>query len=237
MTQPNKKNQIEELLKLLKIQYKSFDIYHQAFTHSSYCARQEQKSNQRLEFLGDSVLSICISEYVYHNFPDLPEGKLTKIRSFIVSEKSLAAFARAIHLETCLLLGQGEENTGGRTRDANLADAFEAFLGAIFLDKGVEEVKNFLIPLFKPEIERVRREDFISDYKTEVQYLIQKKYKNCPEYIIVREEGPPHDRHFYSQIVINGVPLLTGEGNSKKRAEEDAAKKLWLKIKNNEVEI
>lgn len=232
-----RKQQLLNFLESIHIQFKDIEIYSQAFTHSSFCVKQEIKNNQRLEFLGDSVLSLCISEYIYDNFPEMPEGKLTKIRSFIVSEKSLSSFARELKLDQLLLLGQGEENCGGRTRDAVIADAFEAFLAAVFIDSGIEEVKRFLIPLFHIEIEEVSQEDFIFDYKTEVQYLIQKKYKKCPEYKIVREEGPPHDKKFHAEILVNGKAMEVGVGCSKKKAEEDAAKKFWTKIKNKEVDF
>lgn len=222
----------------LQIPYANLDLINQAFFHSSMSHRGEtSQSNERLEFLGDTVLSMCVSEYLYRKFPQAAEGKLTRMRSYLVSEKMLSDLARKIHLEELLLLSWGEENSGGRSRDANLADAFEAFLAALFLDSGVETAKNFILGIIKDEIEKVSDDAFIFDYKTEFQYIIQQKYKKCPEYRVALEEGPPHHRTFVSELVMNGAVLSRGTGLSKKKAEQEAARIAMELLKSGQIQL
>lgn len=235
---PERQKDLQNFLLARNISHRNLELINQAFVHSSLANQNLNiESNERLEFLGDSVLSMCVSEYLYRKFPEASEGKLTRIRSYVVSEKMLARFARDIQLEKFLLLSWGEENSGGRERDANLADTFEAFLGALFLDQGFEEVKKFLLEMLEKEIQGIIREDFVFDYKTELQYLIQKKYKQCPIYEVIREEGPPHERVFFTRLVFQGRVLSEGKGMSKKKAEQEAAKKALEKIKIQEIDI
>jgi ribonuclease-3 len=234
----DREKQLRDFLKKQNLSFDNLEIMDQALTHSSLANRfADKEDNERLEFLGDSVLSLCISEYLYRNFPEAAEGRLTRIRSYIVSEKSLAFIARKIGVGDLLLLSWGEENSGGRENDANLADAFEALLGSLFLDQGIDAVKPFLLKLAVPEIERVSEEDFIYDFKTELQYMVQKKYKQCPSYEVIKEEGPPHDRIFHTRLVFQGRDLGQGQGGSKKKAEQQAAKQALEKIKKNEIEL
>ena len=216
------------------------EILNLSLVHSSLTTRHEAgEDNQRLEFLGDSVLSLCISRYLFSRFPDADEGRLTRIRSYLVSEKRLARLARHIELDSVLVMSWGEENTGGRTRDANLADSFEALLAAVFITKGLDAVCGFLIPLVENffDMEEVTRENFIFDYKTEFQYLIQKKYKTTPVYEIIKEEGPPHNRIFYSRLILEDRLLSEGQGSSKKRAEQQAAREALRMLETGELKI
>ncbi len=222
----------------LNLPYKDLNLINQAFLHSSLAHQTSSlQSNERLEFLGDSVLSMCVSEYLFLQLPQAPEGKLTKMRSYLVAEKMLAKLAKKIQLDTLLLLSWGEENSGGRSRDANLADTFEAFLGALFLDNGFDVVKNFVLEMLKEEAEKVKNDDFIFDYKTEFQYMVQQKYKKCPEYRIAQEEGPPHQKTFVSELILNGRVLTKGMGFSKKKSEQEAAKKALDLLKRNKIKL
>lgn len=236
-----KKKREEELKAYLKSQgltYEDLELMNRAFVHGSMVNKNSNtKSNERLEFLGDSVLSMCVSEYLFKKYPKADEGKLTRMRSYVVSEKMLSDLARRIDLDKMLILSWGEENSGGRGRDANLADAFESFLGAIFLDKGKKTVEKFLLKLIKKDIEKASKKDFIFDYKTELQYIVQKKYKKCPEYEVVKEEGPPHNKIFHTQLVFEGKVLAQGKGSSKKRAEQQAAACALKSIQNGELEV
>lgn len=233
-----RKCKLEGFLADFQISCKNLELINQAFLHGSLANKNPKlESNERLEFLGDSVLSLCTSEYLYKKFPDAAEGKLTRIRSYVVSEKMLSQLARRVELDKLLMLSWGEENGGGRKRDANLADAFEAFLGAVFLDQGMETVKSFLLDLMEKEIEQVSQEDFVFDYKTELQYIVQKKYKKCPEYKVEREEGPPHQRVFFTRVEFEGRVLSRGDGPSKKKAEQKAARLALILIKDGKLEI
>ena len=229
---------LQDFLAGLKIPFKNIELLHLAFVHSSFANKnQSSDNNQRLEFLGDSVLSLCVSEFIYEKYPQAAEGKLTRIRSYVVSEKTLSELSRKLKFDQFILISWGEENSGGRQRDAILADTFEAFLGALYLDQGMITVKDFLLPLMIEEIDKVSHEEFVYDYKTELQYLIQKKYKKCPEYKVVKEDGPPHNKLFYSELIINDKVLALGVGNSKKKAEQEAAKQILEKIRKENINI
>ena len=198
-----------------------------ALTHSSFAnekRNQGRTSNERLEFLGDSVLNIVTSEYIYKNFPNLPEGEMTKTRAAIVCEASLMKCAGQISLGNYLFLGKGEENTGGRTRISILSDAFEALIGAIYLDGGMSEAKNFIFRAMKEYLKDVHSSELFIDYKTQFQELIQKSGEQRISYHIVEEKGPDHNKLFVAQVSVNGEILGTGEGKNKKEAEQNAAK-------------
>lgn len=197
----------------------------EALTHSSYAneGKKHIKNNQRLEFLGDSVLSIIVAQHLFEHYTYLPEGELTKLRAFLVCEKSLHQFALRIHLGDYLVLGKGEENTGGRKRPSILADAFEAVIGSIYLDSGLEAARTFVLRFIPEELD-VEKVTYVSDYKTALQEIIQKNREEKIEYVIVAEKGPDHNKTFTVEVHLNSNVIGTGEGRSKKQAEQVAAK-------------
>ncbi len=197
----------------------------EALSHSSYAneKRKTRNSNERLEFLGDSVLSIVVSDFLFRKYPNLPEGELTKLRASMVCEKALHVFAQEIHLGDFLLLGKGEEHTGGRTRSSILADAFEAVIAAIYLDGGMEPAKRHILR-FIPEDPEVEEPVGFQDYKTQLQEVIQKNPEEKVEYVLIDEVGPDHDKAFTVEVCLNSNVIGTGVGHSKKAAEQLAAK-------------
>ena len=197
-----------------------------ALTHSSYANEQGKKSNERLEFLGDSVLSLVVSDHIYRNLSHLPEGDLTKLRASLVCEKSLCTFAKKIGLGECLLLGRGEANSGGSERPSLLADAFEAVLAALYLDGGMAAAKEFVLPFVKDAIAN-HRTAFV-DYKTRLQEIVQQNKEDQVIYVPDGEEGPDHAKTFFVELRINSNPMARGAGKSKKEAEQDAARQLLI---------
>lgn len=200
-----------------------------ALTHSSYsneaCAKGfDCECNERLEFLGDSILSFAVSEYLYKTYPDFPEGDLSRIRSNTVCEKSLCEFASRIGLGDYLKLGHGEARNDGRHRPSILADAFEALLASIYLDGGIEPVKAFLMPFVIAETEQQIRTGKLKDYKTVLQQIVQQEQGECLKYITVGESGPAHKRVFEVEAHLNSNVIGRGEGFSKREAEQCAAK-------------
>ncbi len=197
----------------------------EALSHSSY-ANEKKKcrcSNERLEFLGDSVLSIVVSDYLFSHYKELPEGELTKLRASLVCEKALHVFAKEIHLGEFLLLGKGEEHTGGRERSSILADAFEAVIAAIYLDGGMEAAAKHILRFIPKHVEKNNPMSF-RDYKTVLQEIIQKNPEEKVEYVLAGECGPDHDKAFTVQVCLNSNVIGTGVGKSKKAAEQMAAK-------------
>lgn len=197
-----------------------------ALTHSSYANEKKSDgltSNERLEFLGDAVLNIVTSEYIFKNYPTLPEGEMTKTRASIVCEGSLMQCANRILLGNFLFLGKGEENTGGRGRTSILSDAFEALIGAIFLDGGLKEAGNFIFSVMKEFFTDTKNTEIFVDYKTQFQEMIQKTSEQKIEYQILEEKGPDHNKVFVSQLSVGDKILGIGEGKSKKEAEQNAA--------------
>ncbi|MBM7643635.1 ribonuclease III [Streptococcus loxodontisalivarius] len=197
-----------------------------AFTHTSYANEHRLLNishNERLEFLGDAVLQLLISQYLYLKYPNKAEGDMSKLRSMIVREESLAGFSRDCGFDQHIKLGKGEEKSGGRNRDTILGDLFEAFLGALLLDKGVEAVSNFLNQVMIPKVETGSYEQ-VKDYKTQLQELLQTKGEVSIVYTVVNEEGPAHAKQFQVQVTADGQVLSQGQGRSKKMAEQDAAK-------------
>ena len=205
--------------------FKNTDLLTEALTHSSYAneKRKGRNSNERLEFLGDSVLSIVVSQYLFEHFTHLPEGELTKIRASLVCEKSLYEFAKQIDLGEHILLGKGEENTGGRERVSILADAFEAVIAAVFLDGGLEAAKRHILKFIPKDIDDRKPVSF-SDHKTILQEIIQKNPEEKVEYKLVGQSGPDHNKAFKVQVRLNSNVIGTGIGRSKKEAEQMAAK-------------
>ncbi len=199
-----------------------------ALTHPSYAHEHPQEGgenhhNQRLEFLGDAVLDFLIAAWLYDRFPDLPEGDLTRLRATLVCTESLAALARHLHLGEALRLGRGEEEYGGRDRDANLCDAMEALSGALYLDAGIEQLWTLLHPWFERSLERILTDRSYIDAKSRLQEWAQAELRQTPTYRIVREEGPDHAKIFTAQALLDGHVVGEGSGRSKRVAEQAAA--------------
>ncbi|MDR3149390.1 MAG: ribonuclease III [Oscillospiraceae bacterium] len=210
----------------LKYNFKNPALLETAITHSSYANEKGLSRiccNERLEFLGDSVLGYVTAEYLFAKNPNISEGELTKMRSVLVREESLASASLSLGLGAALLLGKGEERTGGRTRPSILADAFEATLAAIFLDGGIDAAKSFV---YRNILTREREiQDVVGgDYKTQLQEIVQAKGHLSPEYAIIGESGPDHERIFTAEVYVSGVSAGTGSGKTKKDAEQSAAK-------------
>ncbi len=214
----------EEFQRTIGYTFRNEKLLETAFTHSSY-ANEKQLSrdcNERLEFLGDSVLGVISADYFYHNLSHLPEGEMTKRRAACVCEKSLFNFAKEIDLGKYILLGKGEEHTGGRRRPSILADAFEAVIAAIYLDGGLEEARKFVLRFIKRAAAEAPK---FKDYKTYLQEIIQKNPDEHLTYILVGESGPDHDKRFEVEVRLNSNVIGDGIGQSKKGAEQAAAKK------------
>ena len=221
----------EALLEQFDLVFSDETLLETAFTHTSYANEHRLlkiSHNERLEFLGDAVLQLIISEYLYTKYPKRPEGDLSKLRSMIVREESLAGFARDCQFDQFIKLGRGEEKSGGRNRDTILGDLFEAFLGALLLDKGVEAVKSFLYQVMIPKVEAGDFER-VTDYKTKLQELLQINGDVEITYQVVSETGPAHAKNFEVAVLINGRKSGQGQGRSKKLAEQEAAKNAFEK--------
>ncbi|MFT5873068.1 MAG: ribonuclease-3 [Clostridium sp.] len=216
---------LQELERKLKLNFSDKELLKTAITHSSY-ANQKKKVefNERLEFLGDAVLQLIISEYLYTNFTEKYEGYLTKIRSLIVCENSLCDIASGWELGMYMNMSKGEEITGGRNRVSILADCVEAVIAAIYLDKGIEYSKLFILASFKETMEKAISNEIILDYKTKLQEILQRNGEADICYEHVKFEGPPHRRMFFVDLLINGRIEASGQGYSKKEAEQSAAK-------------
>lgn len=218
---------LEELQDEIEIYFEDKELLKKAITHKSYANENRNlqlKDNERLEFLGDSVLDVVVSEYMFYKYPDHPEGELAKIRSVVVSAPTLAQKAKEINLGKYILLGKGEDLTGGRERDSILADAFEALVGGIYLDQGLKQIQDFILDLLIFDIDTVERGENIQDYKTLLQELIQKNSNSRPEYEVIKEEGPDHNKEFTVEVSFQEDTLGIGTGTSKKEAQQRAAK-------------
>jgi ribonuclease-3 len=201
-------------------------LLREALSHSSYANEVRGKSYERLEFLGDSVLSLIVSTHLYALYPRMGEGDLSKIRASLVNEAALCRFAEKINLTKFILLGKGEEKRGGRDKPSIIADVFEAVLGAVYLDRGLSEAREYLLSFLPddPAADCLEHSHMKTDYKTAVQEVIQKNPGENLTYHIISEEGPPHDRVFTAQLRLNSNPISTGSGRTKKAAEQSAAK-------------
>jgi len=211
-----------ELQTNLGYTFERHGLLRNAVTHTSFAHEQKLNpldSNERLEFLGDAVIELCISDMLYHKYPDLAEGELTRKRASLVCESSLAALARSIKLGKFLLLGQGEAREGGREKDSILSDAFESVIGAMYLDGGMEETLHVIKRLFEPLLDAPQEKDS----KSTLQEILQKNGDETATYEIISEEGPPHQRIFTANAIHKGKVLGTGTGTSKKAAEQEAA--------------
>lgn len=216
---------IKDLENAIGYRFRNIGLLQNALTHSSYANERWHNSllsNERLEFLGDSVLGMLVAEYLYHNFPDRPEGELTRMRADMVCEKTLAAAANRIGIGEHLLLGHGEDRLGGRNRESILADAMESVIAACFLDGGIEAALKVVRQFILVEVPVTKLHNV--DYKTALQELVQQKKNQVLSYALVGQSGPDHDKQFDVEVALNGTVVGRGTGRSKKRAEQDAAR-------------
>ena len=214
---------MSDLETVIGYQFKNKELLREALTHSSYANERKSKHikyNERLEFLGDAVLSIVVSDYIFKNCPELPEGELTKLRASLVCEKSLFEFAKKMNLGSYLILSKGERNNGGAERPSILSDAFEALIAAIYLDGGLKQAENFVLPFLKRAAMVVPK---LNDYKTALQEIIQKNPDEHLSYVLVGESGPDHQKRFEVEVHLNSNVIGKGGGRSKKEAEQNAA--------------
>lgn len=213
--------------------YKNIDLYQQAFSHSSFINdfnMNRLDHNERLEFLGDAVLELTVSRYLFDKHPNLPEGNLTKMRATIVCEPSLVIFANKIGLNEMILLGKGEEKTGGRTRPSLISDAFEAFIGALYLDQGLDIVWKFAEKVIFPHVEQNELLGVV-DFKTQFQEYVHQQNKGDVTYNLIKEEGPAHHRLFTSEVILQGEAIAEGKGKTKKESEQRAAESAYKQLK------
>ncbi|MCL1858703.1 MAG: ribonuclease III [Oscillospiraceae bacterium] len=225
----NDEKQVRNFAKKIGYEYKNISFLTTALTHSSYSNEMKSKGiksecNERLEFLGDAVLSLITSEYIYLKLRDCKEGELTRIRATVVCEDSLFRFAESINLGAALFLGHGEIISNGRNRKSTLADAFEAVLGSIFLDGGLEAAKKYLFKFILKPIDDIVNEGDIKDYKSLLQQIIQQNNGEVLEYVLINESGPAHEKIFEVHAKLNNNIIGEGKGKSKKSAEQNAAK-------------
>jgi ribonuclease-3 len=221
-------DKLDILQKLLDIKIKNRELFNIALIHKSWAVEHKKDvHNERLEFLGDSVLAVIVAEYLYKTFPDKDEGELSKIKSVLVSKIQLARWAKQIKLDEYVLISKSEEKSGGRKKESILASVFEAILGAMYLDIGIEECRKFMYKNFL----FVTKEVEIQDYKSVLQEIVQKRYKKLPQYTIVKENGPDHDKEFDCVVKIDEQVLGFGIGKTKKQAQQNAAKQAVEKLK------
>jgi len=214
------------------IRFRKLDFLNLAFSHRSFSneSKESIENNEKLEFLGDSVLGLVVSEYLYKNLPGKNEGDLARIKSFVVSEDSLAGIAKILKIDNFILIGKGEEYSGGRSKKAILADCTEAVIGAYFLDSGFKSSQVFILKYLVPEITKVLENRHKKDYKTLLQEYVQKKYKNYPKYSLIKKVGPDHDRTFWIEVKVDGTLYGPGIGKNKKEAEQKAASLAYLHL-------
>jgi len=229
-----KMNAWNDCQKDLGISFHQESLLEQAFVHLSYLNENPsfaRLSNERLEFLGDAILNLIVTEKLYEEFPQLSEGELTEIRAALVCRDTLAELASSLKLGDWLLLGRGEEANGGRAKEGNLANAMEALIGALYLDQGIAEARGFILRQLKPELEKIKAGKITPNYKALVQELIQGQKKPTPVYRLVEATGPDHSKQFTAEILVEGEALGKGVGKSKKVAESQAARAAWEKLR------
>jgi ribonuclease-3 len=233
----------ERLLRLRNFQqtlaynFNDINLLDNALIHRSFVNENPSlscKDNERLEFLGDAVIGLCISDIVIKKFPDYAEGQLSKLRAYVVNEQSLAELARKLAIGDYILLGRGEESSGGRSKASILSNAFEAVTASLYLDCGFERVYTFLEKIFEPLIEEGTKSLVYKDYKTALQEICQNRFKETPKYTVIRESGPDHDKVFEIGLTFAGMITAAGVGKSKKEAEQRAAQKALEALANTQ---
>lgn len=222
-------NLLDKVLEKYDIKIKDYKNFLLAMTHSSYANEHNLKSNERIEFLGDSVLGFLVARYIYDNFPEMPEGKMSKLRATYVCENANAKYARELQINKLILLGRGEETTGGRNKDAIINDAFESFLGALYLTNGIEDVKKILEKVVFPHIKANDQIQFV-DYKSLLQEYVQSETRSNLVYRLDKKEGTANEPTFTKSVLLEGIVLGTGSGRSMKVAEQEAAKNALSKL-------
>jgi|FLYL01.1.fsa_nt_gi ribonuclease-3 len=223
MTKPRP---VSELAQALGLSFNDESLLQQAMYHRSYLneADREVESNERMEFLGDAVLGLVVSEKLYHDYPGLSEGHLSQLRALLVRWDALAKVAERIGLGDYLVLGRGEEMSGGRTRPSNLAGALEALIGAAFLDGGLRKAKRLVLRLLKPDFRQIAEQGVVADSKSRLQHLAQTRWHAIPEYRLVSSEGPDHAKLFTVEVRVGSRVMGQGQGRNKKQAELNAAR-------------
>ncbi len=228
---------MKELETYIGYRFEDRGLLDNALTHRSFVNENSAlpcKDNERLEFLGDAVLELTVSDMLMKKFPDLAEGELSKLRASVVNEQLLAKLARGFRIGEFLLLGRGEESTGGRTKPSLLANAFESVVAAMYLDGGFDRTATFIGRLFEPLIEAGAAAAVYRDYKTAAQEICQNRFKELPRYIVISETGPDHEKRFETSLVVGERVIATGTGRSKKEAEQQAAKEALEVLQSNE---
>ncbi len=232
---------LQILSDMLGIAWNNHEYFIQALTHSSYAHENKHlnmEHNQRLEFLGDAVLELAVSDYLYRNFPNYPEGTLTKVRAGIVCEPSLALVSKELNLGEFLLMGKGEERSGGRKRPSILADAMESLIGAVYLDQGMVGAFLFILNRLAPVIQKVTRNGGLNtDFKTQLQEFAQKNSDGILGYKIIEEHGPDHCKTFVAEVSYGGELWGSGSGRTKKEAEQAAARHALEKLSSSELDF
>ena len=230
---PQRIKDLNNFARGISIKFSNLNLLELAFTHRSVASdgkTSKHQNNERLEFLGDSVLGMATAAYLYENLMDNPEGDLAKIKSAVVSEQSLAPIALKIGIDKMLILGKGEEMSGGRQKKAILADAVEAVIGAYYLDAGYRAAEKLVLSFMIPAIENYLSDSGSKDFKSMLQEAHQKKYKTCPTYELIKETGPDHDRTFWVSVHLKNATYGPESGKNKKEAEQNVAKKAWLEL-------
>lgn len=233
MITPKREKQLQELETKLGLSFLNKSLLNQALTHSSYANESKEKigDNERLEFLGDAVIKLVTSEYLYNKFPSHNEGDLTKIRAVAISDDILGIVSQKLHLGPYLLLGSNERRTGGYDRKSNLANAMEALIGAIYLDAGLGKARDVLLELLMTDIEKISKVGYIKDFKSALQEFVQKKQWGLPAYHVLKETGLKHKKTFLMEVKIRGERCGIGRGANKKEAEQAAARIALARVK------
>lgn len=226
-----RKKELELFEKQSGVRFRSRELLNLAFSHRSYANESPEanggRNNEKLEFLGDSVLGLVVSEMLFDRLADRTEGEMARVKSVVVSEAALARIAQQLGMQNYILIGKGEENSGGRSKRAILADATEALIGAVYLDGGFASASRFVRRLFESEISAVLENRHEKDFKTLLQELVQKRYRTYPRYNLVQKSGPDHDRTFHVRVLVDKRECGQGAGKNKKEAEQNAAREAY----------
>ena len=235
----NRNRQLEKFQSIIKVKFKNKSILNRSLTHRSFIneINDQINDNERLEYLGDTVLALVVNEYLFKHFEEYKEGSLAKIKSAVVSENTLAKVAGRLNLGTFILMGKGEEQNGGRDRSSILANTLEAVIGAMYLDSGLKVTRKFVLQLLKGEIELIDNLTYLRDPKTTLQEFVQKKFKERPVYEVIEERGPDHKKEFIIKLMVCGKEVTKGIGSSKRKAEMEAATTALKKINKGEINL
>lgn len=234
MSMDDREKRLDELEQKLGISFLNRRLLDQSLTHSSYANEQGMADNERMEFLGDAVIKLVISEYLFNKFPARPEGDLTKIRAAVISDDTLAKVANKIKIGNYILLSKNEKASGGSKRKSNMANAFEALVGAIFLDAGLGKSRDFLVQHLTPDMDRVSQVGYIVDFKSALQEFAQKRKWQLPYYKVIKESGPKHKKIFIVGVRVDGKIWGKGSGANKKEAEQGAAQQALRDLQKRE---